>query len=155
MINIVSLVDELKDFVEEVVKNYSLELKDGTGKAPQVLTGYLPPKDPGRKEDPDFPFVIVRLGNGQDTQNGATATVNLIIGTYSKDSTQGWKDVASIIERIRLELFRKGVIGKRYRVEYPMKFDMPEEQPYPYWIGIMTTTWAIAHPVEEVSVLYE
>jgi hypothetical protein len=42
------------------------------------------------------------------------------------------------------------VIAKKYRVEYPCRFEMPEEQPYPQWIGEMTTNWIIARPLEEI-----
>lgn len=148
MITPVLLVDELRDFIETIVQNYWLETNRGTSKPPQVITGYLPPKDP-TKEDPDFPFVIVRLSDGTDDQDGATITVHIIVGTYSRDSQQGWKDVAGIIERIWTELFKRRTIGNKFRVEYPMKFEIPEEQLYPQWVGVMTTTWTVAHPVLE------
>lgn len=145
----VLLVDELRDFVDTVVKNYVLETKrPELTKPPQVLTGYLPPKN--STPDPDFPFVIVRLVNVTDTQDGATVTVNIIVGTYSEDAQNGWRDVANISQRIWTELFKKRVLAKKYRVEYPMKFEMPDEQPFPEWVGIMTTTWTVAQPLEEV-----
>jgi len=146
----VLLVDEIKSFIEEVVKNYWLETNKDTNKAPQVVTGYLPPKK--STPDPDYPFVIVRLVEGSDSQDGATVTVKIIVGTYSEDVQNGWRDVASIIQRIWTELFKKRIIAQKYRVEYPMKFEMSEEQPFPEWVGIMTTTWTVAHPVfEEVE----
>lgn len=151
MITPVLLVDELKAFLEEVVANNWLETKaPDRNKPPQIVTGYLPPKDPVRA-DPDFPFVIVRLAEGTDTQEGATVTVKIIVGTYSEDAQNGWRDVANIIQRIWTELFRKRVLAKKYRVEYPMKFEMPDEQPYPEWVGIMTTVWTVAQPLEEVA----
>ena len=94
--------------------------------------------------------MIVRLVKGEDTQEGATLTVKIIVGTYSEDAQEGWRDVANIIQRIWQELFKKRVVAKKFRLEYPMNFEMPEEQPYPEWIGIMTTTWTLPHPIEEV-----
>jgi len=35
-------------------------------------------------------------------------------------------------------------------VEYPCWFEMPEVQPYPQWVGEMTTNWIIARPLEEI-----
>src|SRR5690606_38826526 len=129
MISLVSLVLELENFVEEVVKNYSLETKDKDGKrkAPQVLPGWLPPKDPEKKDDPDFPFVLVRFLDADDNEDQAEATIALIIGVYSKETTEAWQDVVSIMERIWLELFKKRIIGKRYQIQYPIKMSMPEE----------------------------
>jgi len=145
------LVDELRNFIDDVVKNYWLETnKQDLNKPPQVVTGYLPPKK--STPDPDYPFVIVRLVEGTDNQEGATVTVKIIVGTYSEDAQNGWRDVANIIQRIWTELFKRRVIAKKFMVEYPMKFEMPEEQPFPEWVGIMTTTWTVAHPVlEEVE----
>lgn len=145
------LVDELRDFVDEVVRNYWFETnRQDITKAPQVVTGYLPPKK--SSPDPDYPFVIVRLVEGSDNPEGATVTVKIIVGTYSEDAQNGWRDVANIIERVWIELFKKRIIGKKFMVEYPMKFEMPEEQPFPEWIGIMTTVWTVAHSVlEEVG----
>ncbi|MDI3534823.1 MAG: hypothetical protein PWQ82_1188 [Thermosediminibacterales bacterium] len=147
------LVDELRNFIDDVVKNYWLETnKQDLNKPPQVVTGYLPPKKSA--PDPDYPFVIVRLAEGTDNQEGATVTVKIIVGTYSEDAQNGWRDVASIIQRIWTELFKRRIIAKKYKVEYPMKFEMPEEQPFPEWVGIMTTNWTVAHPVLE-EVAYE
>lgn len=144
------LVDELRNFIDDVVKNYWLETNKDLNKPPQVVTGYLPPKK--STPDPDYPFVIVRLVEGTDNQESATVTVKIIVGTYSEDAQNGWRDVANIIQRIWTELFKRRVIAKKFRVEYPMKFEMPEEQPFPEWVGIMTTNWTVAHPVlEEVG----
>ncbi|NPV30656.1 MAG: hypothetical protein HPY58_13620 [Firmicutes bacterium] len=145
----VLLVDALRDFIEDVVKNYWLETKKpDLNKPPQVVTGYLPPPEASR-EEPNFPFVIIRLLEGTDDQEGSTVTVKIIVGTYSEDSQNGWRDVANIIQRIRTELLRRRVIAKKYRVEYPIKFEIVEEHPYPEWIGVMTTVWAIAQPIVE------
>ncbi|GAQ24221.1 hypothetical protein [Tepidanaerobacter syntrophicus] len=161
MITPVYLVEELKNLAEKVVKNYFLETKkENFRKPPQVVTGYLPPKQPRYKGDSDdeildFPFVIVRLVKGTDAQQSATAVVKFIIGTYSEETTEGWKDVASIIERIRQELCKKYIIGKRYQLEKPIQWEMPEEQPFPQWIGIMTTTWVVAQVIPEVDLFEE
>lgn len=159
MITPVYLVEELRDLTEEVVKNYFLETKQKDFcKPPQVVTGYLPPKQPRYKDDsgddiPDFPFVIVRLIKGLDAQQSANAVVKFIIGIYSEDPTEGWKDIASIIERIRQELCKKYIIAKRYQLEKPIKWEIPEEQPFPQWIGEIITTWTAAQVVPE-SILF-
>lgn len=105
------LIDELKGFLEGVVKNYWLETNRDINKPPQVITGYLPPKK--STPDPDYPFVIVRLVEGTDNQEGATIIIKIIVGTYSEDAQNGWRDVANIIQRIWVELFRRRVIDRK------------------------------------------
>lgn len=152
MINL--LVDEFKTFVEQVVKNYALETNQETEKVPQVLTGFLPSKH--SEYGPDFPFVIVRVLKGTDASEQSTVTIRLYIGTYSEDEKNGWRDVANIIERIRIELLRQRIIGKRFRVELPIEFEIPEEQPIPEWFGTMAMQVIVPRAVEEggFSVVY-
>lgn len=148
----VLLVDELKAFVEKVVQSYVLETnKADVEKPPQVAAGYLPAKKSG--PDPDYPFVLARLIDNNDTRDGSTATVKIIAGTHSEDEQEGWRDPANILLRIRGELLKRRIIGGKYRLELPLKIEIPEEQAFPEWVGFMTTTWAYAQPMEEV--IYE
>lgn len=148
----IMLLDELKAFAEEIVRTYVLETNQpGLTKQPKVITGYLPPKK--STPDPDYPFVIVRLSDGTDDQNGSTVGVRILVGTYSEDPQNGWRDVANIIWRMRTALLTTRVIGGRFRLEYPITFEMPEEQPFPEWVGVMDTVWILPQPVEEV--IYE
>lgn len=156
----VDLIDAICEFLTLTVKDLQLKTQSGDERPPQIVAGYLPPKNPKKPElqEDDFPFVIVRLisledvsekGGGTD-RNYAQAVVKLVIGAYSHDAQDGWRDVANIATRVWIDLFKKRVIAKKYRVEYPCRFEMPEEQPYPQWIGEMTTNWIIARPLEEI-----
>lgn len=153
MITPVLLIDELETFLEEILKNYSLETDRGSRKEPQIVSGYLPPKNSG--PEPDFPFVIVRLTEGVDKEDEARVTVKIIVGSYSEDTQQGWRDTANIIQHIWQELFKCRIIANRFLIEYPVRFEFPEEQPYPYWVGVMITEWVVAKPVMEVGNIYE
>lgn len=148
----VLLVDELQTFIGGVVGDYQMETnRPNLSKAPQVIAGYLPPKKSDSSSDPDFPFVIVRLIEGTDTQDDAKVVIKIIAGTFSEDAQSGWRDPVNILQRIRTELLKRRVVGGKFRLEFPLKIEMPEEQPFPEWVGFMTTTWTIAQPVEEVQ----
>lgn len=145
----VDLIDSICDFLRNsTIMNMDLATKKDEEKALQVIAGYLPPKK--SVPDPDFPFVIVRIESFEDKLEGAIANVNMVIGTYSEDAQDGWRDVVNIATRIWSELFRKRIVADKYRVEYPCEFILPEEQPFPQWIGMLSTVWTIAHPVEEI-----
>ena len=140
------LLTELKKFIEGVVKDYSLETQEkGKRKEPQVVEGYLPPKK--ATDIPDFPYVIVRLMDGTDTDSEAKVTIRIVFGTYSEEF-EGWKDPLNILFRVREKLFTQRVLAKKYRVEYPLKWQSFEDPPYPAWIAEMTTIWTVNRPVE-------
>jgi len=145
----VDLIDSICGFLRNSpIMNMDLATKKDEDRAPQIIAGYLPPKK--SVPDPDFPFVIVRLESFEDKLDGATANVSMIVGTYSEDAQDGWRDVANIATRIWSELFRKRVVADKYRIEYPCKFTLMDEQPFPQWVGMLSTMWTIAHPIEEI-----
>ncbi len=154
------LMDELKTFLEQVVKDYVLDCKISSDKIPQVVLGWLPVRTETRKNDdagnPDFPYVVVQLETWEDKEDSSKATVSFQIGTYSKDM-EGWRDTVNIMTRIRTALLYKRVIGRHFRLELPINSDLFDDQPYSYWIGAMTTNWIIPQPqeiIEEVDVIY-
>lgn len=156
----VDLIDAICEFLTLTVKDLQLKTQSGDQRPPQIVAGYLPPKNPKKPElqEEDFPFVIVRFISLEDVseKSGGTgrdyaqAVIKLVIGAYSHDAQDGWRDVANTATRIWIDLFKKRVIAKKYRIEYPCLFEMPEEQPYPQWIGEMTTRWIVPRPLEEI-----
>jgi len=147
------LMDDLKNFLEQVVHEYSLESKASPDKIPQVVLGWLPAKGETKKDDetsnPDFPYVVAQLESWDD-DDSSKATVSLQIGTYSK-LMDGWRDTVNVMTRIRMALLTQRVIGKRFRLELPIHSELFDEQPYPYWIGAMTTNWTIPQPQEVIK----
>jgi hypothetical protein len=137
------LVDELIEFIKPVVANFELQtnVKDAPKKAPQVVGGFLNEKKPGDKQDPpDFPWVIVRYLDDDDTVDDNTAKVRIIAGTYSQDAQDGWRDALNVITRIKQALLKEKFFGRAFIVEKPIKTEQPEEQPYPEWVAMMTVT---------------
>lgn len=142
------LLEELKLFLEGVVADYSLETNKGQLKAPQVIEGWLPPKE--SNDIPDVPYVILRMTDGEDNSDIARTNVKILIGTYSEE-VDGWKDAVNVLLRIRQQLLTVRTLGKKFRMELPLKWKLFEEQPYPIWIGEITTIWAVALPIEQVE----
>jgi len=143
------LQDALCEFLKGVVGSYLLDTNKQVTKAPQVVPGYLPLK--GTTDTADFPFTIIRLSSGEDTNERGKVMVKIILGVYAEDISQGSGDLQNIIERIRQALFKKRVIDKRFRIEYPFSWEVPDEQPYPEWLAVITTNWTVPRPIEEVD----
>lgn len=135
------LVDRLIAFLKEVVKDYDLSTKvDGISKAPDVYSGYLPSKN---KDDDvsKFPYIIVRFLSEEDSAED-TVNIRLIIGTYSEDEQDGWRDAVNIATRIKIALKKVQVIGS-YSLGDKIKIELFEEQPFPQWIAVMDLSFYI------------
>lgn len=135
------LVDELIKFLRKTVKDYNLETKlDGIRKAPDVYSGYLPSKT--RDDDVTiFPYIIVRFLSEEDSDED-TVNIRLIIGTYSEDDQDGWRDVVNIATRIKIALKKVQVIGS-YSLGDKIKIELFEEQPFPQWFATMDLSFTI------------
>lgn len=148
--NPILLVKELCAFLETVLNEFVLETGKGPDKAPRVVEGWLPPKGSSSSNEPDFPYVIVRLYKGEDNDKRGQVTIKIIVGTYSEE-IEGWKDAGNVIMRIRNALLITRILDNRYRLELPLKWQLFEEQPYPEWIGEIITNWIIALPLEQAK----
>lgn len=132
-------------FIEDAVKDLRLPTKKGELRAPQVVDGYLPPKQ--TLEEDDFPFVIVRAEGGVSEMEITTVTVSLIIGCHTTE-TDGYVRCLEVMQRIRKALCELPyrVLDKRYQLEYPISWANIPAQPYPQWQIEMTTKWVINTP---------
>ena len=135
----IDLVDTLKDFLQDKLKDMELQTKvPEILKAPTVYGGYLPPKPSraGRDEetDPeDYPFVIVRyLGHGDKIHDKKTIAVRIVIGTYSKDEQNGWRENLNVWNRIELAVKETQAVGP-FNLAGQIDFDLFEEQMRPSW----------------------
>lgn len=144
----IELLNELKKFIEDVVKNYVLETKCEIKKEPQVVIGYLPPK--GETDIPDYPYVIIRALSGADEEDSSIVKINLIVGTFS-ESYEGWMDVLNIVQRIRQRLLEKMVISNKFKIGFPLEWDLFEEQPLPEWNALIKTNWIINRPYQVID----
>ena len=147
------LVDELCKLISKATAELVLEAKAGTSPRPlSVIPGFLDEDEPRPGRPPDdevekaVPFVLVRFIAGEDTEQAGTATIRLIATTYSKHG-QGWRDPLEVLERIRQAILTHRPLASQFDLQLPIKWDMPEEQPWPYWIAWMTTTWAVGRPI--------
>lgn len=128
-----------------ILADFVLQTGKGEAKAPQVVAGYLPPKN--ANDEPEFPYVGLRLLEGEDTTEDGKATVKIYIGTHDEDAN-GWRDAANVLFRIREHLLTKPVLAERYRLELPLRWKIYEEQVFPQWFAELTTSWIVPRPVE-------
>ncbi|MGE7942820.1 hypothetical protein ACQKNB_12100 [Lysinibacillus xylanilyticus] len=143
-----SMTDELVAFFTEKLADLSLQTKDeNVFKAPTVYDGYLPPKKNARRgeedtEQDDYPFVIVRFLYEKDNlKDKNVMKFRLLIGTYSKDDRQGWRDTLDVMNHMKFALKEVGSVGPGL-LTGEIEAALFEEQMKPLWRGVMEVEFA-------------
>lgn len=137
--NIPMMMDELVRELEKATSSIQLQTKNKQYKAPQVVAGYLPPKNPRDQQVEDFPYVIVRYLSDSEV----TAQVKVLCGIHSEDDQQGWRELVNLLDAIKTHLLSKRFFGKCFEIERPLKREIPEEQGAPEWVGWLSLTVSI------------
>lgn len=153
---ILDATDALAEAIKEVTRDLSMPDTTGGSGAPDVYNGFVPKKRRG-ETDPRMPFIVVRIEEGSDSQpeNGAyntTMQAMIIIGCKRETDEEGYRDVVTIVEKIRRRLLSAPVFGGRYRAERPLEWRISDDETWPNWYGVMTIPVVIPQPVELDSV---
>ena len=152
------LQDAVVADLEQLFKGETLKNSTGVERRIQIFPQDLPIRagadlepelDP--EEDPDLepeqppedvpePYVIVRIPGGelpnQDTRQQVELV--LVICVYDPDpNRQGFRDALHIVNTILTHYGRNGIVGRRYEVQYPIQWVVPEEDTHPYYFAGM------------------
>lgn len=158
----------IKARLETALAHASMGSRTGF-RVPRIFDGWLPDRASRAKVDEtgidaatlrdQFPYVIVRPVSGGDSIDGvdarATATVRLLLGTYSEtdsDTFDGWVDLMHLVDLIRLDFATNPVLeGTAFEQTGPLTWEIPEEQAPPHWQGLITSTWTTPRPARGSS----
>jgi len=154
------LLRAICEFLRRLLAEYAAAKGyDGRFTPPRVFEWYLPFKNPKAPEKIDFPYVVARIVNGEDSQDlniGSTVQVKLSFGVYDEGERvdgflqpSGAYDLMNLMEHVRIGLLRQRIIDNRFWIETPYKWSIPEEQPYPLWVGEATTIWKVQSVTEQ------
>lgn len=144
---IILLCEALRHRIGEALESIRLETDEIElpYRSPRLVNGYLPPKRSG--DEPEFPFVIVRPKDGNIGDSGyMRAKVRLIVGTYSEEY-DGHEYALIVFQRILQSIRERPTLDNRYQLEYPLAWELFDEQPYPFWQLVATTEWTVPTPV--------
>lgn len=112
-------------------------------KPPEIINGYLPPKN--ADDIPDFPCVIVRpTGGDTDFKQGNNPTeicsVKMLIGSYGRENTDF--EYCLVIKSRIINHFRANPnLNGVFKMTPAVKWDMPDEQGSPIWYVQLMTEW--------------
>lgn len=130
------VVTDIANYLRAELKEFTLETKNGR-KSPKIVEYFF---DTKRKVDEsDFPCVIVRPYSGKkDSQSDMK--INLICGVYSLEN-EGMMDLVALMDRVMESVMKNYDISPNFKFEKPLEWDISDDQPYPQWLGQITTTW--------------
>ncbi len=143
-----SLLDALVDDLTAAFQHYRLKNSAGAELAVRVYPQDLPIRE-GLDEEtdgeaPPEPYIIVRLPAGELPGQDSCQTVQavLVICVHDPDpNRQGYRDALHIVNTILLHYGASGVVGRRYVLQYPIKWAVQEEDTYPYYFAAMALTF--------------
>ena len=149
----VTLLDSLRDFIAEQVKEYAYEFtrpgKIIETKSPVVYSGYLPIRTSHEVEY--SPCVIVKLVKINDNQDETSADVRIVFTVHDEDNTDNWRSQLNIMEHVRQALLMQRTIANKFRLSLPLSYEPSENSqlPYPEGYGFLNATYSIGQPIEE------
>lgn len=146
----VELIKSLQAEIEEAVKDYKLAAEGQEDKKVTVYAQHIP--DECFETDTYYPLVVASISKIEDGADDSypalsTVTVGLTFGVYGEDE-YAWVDLLNVMERTRQRLMDKRLLSNRFRLQFPVKWETIEAQPYPFWFGYGTLEYSMPRPVE-------
>lgn len=126
-----------------------LKSKLEIGESGQIYVGFLPRIDKAKDAWKRCPSIAVRASDVDDEKEGSTARILIYVLTYDEDMIYGSQSLSHILEKIRYEILANNPISDEWWLELGnggMHSSIPDEQPFPYWWGVIEMIVAIPQP---------
>ena len=158
----VDLLEHLKAFTEAAIKDVVLPVRQQPGdkkhprpRAAAVYRMRLKKSDSATKA---APYILHQVITGKDSQSAgeresARAVVRSIFCVYHEDEQEGALALLGLMERLRIELLKRVVIGNQYQLnlEDGLETLIYPDDTAPYYTGEMISTWILPGVEREVN----
>lgn len=138
---------DIKDFVHEAIKNFSLPTAiqkddvDNKPRAPGLHLMRLPRSNSYKKY---APYIIIQVATGKDGQptgkrSQSAVNMRLIFCTYCENEEEGALMLVNVMDAVRIKLLEEVVIAKKYKVDTDagIEYVIYPEDTAPYYAGEM------------------
>ena len=118
----------------------------------EQLEGQAPAEETKPEGVPE-PYVIVRIPGGELPDQDTRQQVEVILVVCVQDpdpGRQGFRDALHIVNTILTHYGENGIVGRRYEVQYPIKWVTQEEDTHPYYFAGMALKLAAPAIFKEV-----
>ena len=163
------LQDAVVDDLEELFKDYRLTNSLGVEREVRVFRQDTPIREgedveddlvedtenAAAAEDPNVPepYIIVRLASGEVPAQDENQTVAIVLVVCVCDpdrNRQGYRDALHIVNTILDHYGSDGVVGKKFQVQYPIRWTPGEEDTHPYYFAAVALNFEAPAIFKEV-----
>jgi hypothetical protein len=149
--NKIILLDRLVEFTDDALKDLTFPVapqKEDHEPAPRHIAGYKMRLPDSKSYKRKAPYYIHQIITGNDVQPKgeqmtAQTVVRTIICIYCADEQEGAMHLLNIMERLRIALLKKQIIGQQYKLDVTSGIEtmIYTNDTAPYYGGEMITTW--------------
>lgn len=161
-----ALLEQLKAFTEKVTADLIMPTKVQSADEAQNYRPadvYLMRLPDGSSATKKAPYIIHQLLTSKDQQPSgervqSSASVRSIFVVYNDDEQEGGLMLLNLMERLRIELLRTGVLDNRFSLDLSEGLEYmvyPDTDTAPFYAGEMSSTWKIIPVQREVDFLHE
>lgn len=160
----VVLLENLRDFTKEAVGNLLMPVRpqeedmaagEQTRRAADIYLMRLPDSNGAKGR---APYIIHQALCGRDRQKpgerlGCYAKVRSIFCVYCADEQDGALMLLNLMERLRIELLKQPVIGKKYLLDLTEGLEtlIYPDDTAPFYLGEMITQWWLPPVKREIK----
>lgn len=156
------LLERLKDETQQAVKDLLMPVKPQKEDGGQAIFDrpaevYLTRLPDSRAAKKKAPYILHQIITGRDAQApgehaDSSATVRSIFCVYSADEQEGGLMLLNLMERLRIHLLRKVVIGEQFALDLGagMETLVYPEDTAPFFAGEMVSIWKLPAVEREV-----
>lgn len=159
--NRVMLLEELKQATKDAVADLIMPVKiQNAGEQQQYRAAevYLMRLPDGNAAKKKAPYIIHQALTSKDAQapgerESGVAVVRSIFCVYHDDEQEGGLMLLNLMERLRIYLLRRVVLGNRYQLDLTAGLEsiIYPDDTAPYFAGEMTSTWRMPAVEREVN----
>ena len=113
------------------------ENSDVTEKPIRVWSGFLPRVDKNEDKRKLCPAVVVHPYSVSDADS-STVGITVLVTTYDEALTEGHVGLYHLLEVVRERLLSDNPVALKYEIkENTINTTIPDDQPYPQWVGYL------------------
>jgi hypothetical protein len=116
---------------------------------PKQVNGLAPDSQPV----PDLPAIVVQFDDTSTdelfSEKGKIARITFVIGMLNDNPIIGISNVLNVAEKLEEYFTKKPVVAGKFRLEYPIKIRLYNDQPHPQYFAGVETDWNLPQPVPD------
>lgn len=150
----------ITEYLTAQIDNYGEALRvidEKTGaetlQAVHVYTGFLPRRTSRKEMQEQCPAIVVRPEAFQDGKKNSRVSIVVYVTVYDEDMTHGSDTLFHFMEFVRMMLLSENPVNDRWLIDIDagLTGSVPDDQPFPQWIGLLEFDVYLPQPKETQS----